>query len=298
MMKNMKTCALCKTTKELRKSHVLPKFVINFLKKDSFTNKFRNLENSNISRQDGEKEYLLCNDCEQLFSVSENLFAKNVFYPFKKQTLVSKLKYQEWLTKFIVSVNWRCLYLDILRIEQDREERGKISTSQLDILKDSEMVMSEFLLGNRVDLGSIENHIFFFDEVKSMNENLTLHRPHSSVHGSIGGYTVWNEDSICVFTNLAGVFIITIFKKGKSEKWKNTYVKKSSGVIRIPQFIKGTLIANELTFLNNSLKYNNLSDKQRNKIVEHISSNIDKFKASGSYKRYVKDKNLNTTNEI
>lgn len=58
-----KPCALCRENKELELSHIVPKFVIRYLKKTS-TGAIRNMENPNKIAQDGEKHYLLCGDCE------------------------------------------------------------------------------------------------------------------------------------------------------------------------------------------------------------------------------------------
>ena len=61
-------CALCKEPKELRSSHIAPKFASKWIKKTSKTGKMRDLDYKRI--QDSLKFPLLCEDCEQRISIS------------------------------------------------------------------------------------------------------------------------------------------------------------------------------------------------------------------------------------
>lgn len=64
----MGKCALCGEDKELQLSHIIPKFIGKYLKNTSIGN-IRSHENPNRIAQDIEKHYMLCHDCEELFSV-------------------------------------------------------------------------------------------------------------------------------------------------------------------------------------------------------------------------------------
>lgn len=110
---NIKTneiCPLCNQKKNnIRKSHIVPKFVGKYQKKAAIGN-IRNTYNPNIPSQDIFKEYLLCGECEELFSKYETWFAENIFKPYKNQQVLNspntsssryKLKY------FLTSVAWR-----------------------------------------------------------------------------------------------------------------------------------------------------------------------------------------------
>lgn len=70
----MGKCALCGEDKELQLSHIIPKFIGKYLKNTSIGN-IRSHENPNRIAQDIEKHYMLCHDCEELFSASERYFA-------------------------------------------------------------------------------------------------------------------------------------------------------------------------------------------------------------------------------
>lgn len=74
-------CALCNQESELRESHIIPKFVFDYIKETSATGYLRNVTSINRRLQDGPKRKLLCHDCEQKFSIAEKYFAETVFSP-------------------------------------------------------------------------------------------------------------------------------------------------------------------------------------------------------------------------
>ena len=66
----LSACALCQDKSELELSHIIPKFVLRYLKETS-AGFLRSAENPNTVVQDGEKHYMLCGKCEDLFSKYE-----------------------------------------------------------------------------------------------------------------------------------------------------------------------------------------------------------------------------------
>ena len=101
-------CALCQLEKPLQESHLIPKFVSNWLKNTSATGHLRSIENPNRRVQDGVKDKLLCRDCEQLLSISEKHFAENVFVKFHQNEIISPDN--NIFLHFIVSISWRLAY--------------------------------------------------------------------------------------------------------------------------------------------------------------------------------------------
>jgi hypothetical protein len=65
--------------------------------------------------QDGIKEYLLCNDAEQLIGRSEKLFKELAFDRFNRSPR-EPIPYGPWMLRFAVSVAWR-----LLEYGRDRE---------------------------------------------------------------------------------------------------------------------------------------------------------------------------------
>lgn len=294
-MGNVARCALCENVDELKLSHIIPKFVFRYLKKDSFTGRMRNVSNPNQAVQDGDKMYLLCGKCEELFSQRETPFSNKIFHPFKANGF-NGLSYDgNWLQYFIVSVNWRTLYLDLKGFVENSDKENGIDEKDLKLLIKTEKVMRDYLLGFRSDLSSIENHIFFFDDIKSIDSSAEINNPHRLIQGSAFGYTVLTKDPKCiyVFANLTGVIIVTIIKRATDEKWKNTYVKQRDGKIRVTQQVKSPIFSELFYIQDQREKYlNKMSEKQKQQIIDKVIDAGESFKESGSYKRFLKDQKI------
>lgn len=294
-MGNVARCALCENVDELKLSHIIPKFVFRYLKKDSFTGRMRNVSNPNQAVQDGDKMYLLCGKCEELFSQRETPFSNKIFHPFKANGF-NGLSYDgNWLQYFIVSVNWRTLYLDLKGFVENSDKENGIDEKDLKLLIKTEKVMRDYLLGFRSDLSSIENHIFFFDDIKSIDSSAEINNPHRLIQGSAFGYTVLTKDPKCiyVFANLTGVIIVTIIKRATDEKWKNTYVKQRDGKIRVTQQVKSPIFSELFYIQDQREKYlNKMSEKQKQQIIDKVIDAGESFKESGSYKRFLEDQKI------
>ena len=106
------TCRLCCQTKPLRVSHIIPAFVWAWLKKTSVGG-VRGSEIPNRRIQDGPKVPMLCEACEQTFSVWEREFCKNIFDPIhaSARTPIGLPYRGTWALRFCVSVSWRALEL-------------------------------------------------------------------------------------------------------------------------------------------------------------------------------------------
>jgi len=74
-------CRLCRATKELQESHILPGFVFRWKKETSATGYLRFGQQPNLRVQDGVKLHLLCRECERRFNNWETEFANRIFTP-------------------------------------------------------------------------------------------------------------------------------------------------------------------------------------------------------------------------
>lgn len=283
-------CALCHNEKELRESHIIPKFVIRYLKKTSIGN-IRVANNPNKPVQDGEKHYLLCGDCEGRFNSAETPFSKRIFYPYIEQNQ-DEFHYEEWLHYFITSVSWRNLYLDITDFTRD----GNIEIDDLQVLLDSEKIMRDYLMKERNDIASIENHIFFFNDIKKAYEGLKELRPHMFFTRSEGGYTFYNSSlkTYMTVSNLMGIIIISIYKKGKEEYWDNTQVFNKPGIIKAKNQHIQSILAQELhIWMEQTRKYQEqLTDVQKDKILSNIENKKEEFLKSKAFEQMMKDRKL------
>lgn len=172
-------CALCRQNKELQLSHIVPHFVGRKMIKTAPGN-IRITNEPNKVAQDIEKHYMLCHDCEELFSAKERWFASNIFNPWqdhKQQIFV----YDENLTYFIISLGWRSLYLDLEEYSCDPTFNKEI----LMIMLRAESIMRDYLLGKRQDVSDIQNHMFFFDRIESASNYDFGKNPSVAMHSVV-----------------------------------------------------------------------------------------------------------------
>lgn len=120
-------CKLCDKEKELQNSHYVPKFIYDWLKKEG-TGAFRNPEKG-INRifQDGNKDYLLCYECEQKFSKREKRFSENIFKPVVNDEITS-FKIDDSFIYLMVSIFWR---LTLTNAFGGAPENDKLKVDQL-----------------------------------------------------------------------------------------------------------------------------------------------------------------------
>lgn len=104
----LSACAFCANPRALRVSHVIPKFVFDWLKRTSATGILRVGYDINKPAQDGFRTRLLCQECEQYFNRWERPTAQEVFVPFAERQATT-VRYGPWLAKLAVSVSWRVL---------------------------------------------------------------------------------------------------------------------------------------------------------------------------------------------
>lgn len=285
---------MCDTETNLELSHIIPKLAVRHLKKTS-AGAIRSAENPNTVVQDSEKHYMLCDKCEDLFSKYEAYFARKIFHPYLKQE-TDTFNYDENLFYFIISVSWRSTYLDIL----DYVESGTCDIELLKCLIENEKIMKDFLLGKRQDVGGIENHIFFFGEIKSIKgkteEEIKELRPHVSLHRSIVSYTSsYNNVTTCGnITNMMGIILFTIFRKPLSENWINTSVVCGTGTIAAKNQNIASVMGNDLFAIMEKGKDSSesLSDAQQEKITQRLNQTGEKIKDFSVFKDWESDFNI------
>lgn len=277
-MYKLTRCALCGSENDLELSHIVPKMVVRMLKKTAAGN-IRNSENPNVPLQDSEKHYLLCGKCEDLFSAKERYFANTIFHPYIKKDK-TKFDYKSDLFYFFTSLSWRGLYLDLL----DFVENHEIGIDALEHLISCESIMKNYLLNTRDSIDSIEHHLFFFDEIKEIvgDNEITELRPHATFHRGIISYTFCyeNEGTYGTITNMMGIALITLYRKGDLEKWEHTQIQNNIGRIEAKGQRITSVVGNEFTFILKAtqLAFNNMSEKQLEKINANFENMADKIK--------------------
>lgn len=292
-IKSLKKCALCGKETELELSHIVPKMVVRTLKKTSLGS-IRSADNPNLVVQDSEKHYMLCGDCEDLFNEYETYFANHMFHPYLKGQKI-EFNYDDRLFYFLTSVSWRSLYWDLLDFVQNHV----VGIDALECLIYSEKIMREYLTYKRSNIDSIENHIFFFDEIAKI-ENDTIGklknaRPHVTFHRGITSYTFCYEDNgtYGTITNMMGIIVFTFYRLGRDEIWENTKIENGSGIIRAKNQIIQSVAGNELINILQVVQSasDSMSQEQQQKIYNRIKK-VNNISESQIYKDWKKDNAL------
>ena len=270
----MGQCALCRANKELQLSHIIPHFVGRKLIKTSPDN-IRITNEPNKVVQDIEKHFLLCHDCEELFSAKERWFANTIFNPYQehKKTVFN---YDKNLTYFIISLSWKSLYRDLEEFSCDKEFSKEI----LMILFRAEQTMRDYLLGKRKDIDTIENHILFFDRIKYAQDLDASQHPSIVMHRSTSSYTVYNGKTSFTISNLMGILIVTFFSMDTNECWSNTKIEIETGTIEAKNQKIVSVVGQEIQHWMNQTKeaQKNISETQQKKILEKIQALGDDIK--------------------
>ena len=134
--------------------------------------------------------------------------------------------------------------------------------------------MREYLLGKRAEIETIENHIFFFEDIATLSKELRDKQPHVSIHRSVCGYSAANEQpkTYFSFTNMMGIFIFTLYNKGKDEMWENTQIYNSRGNIEAKNQHIQSVCGQEIEQIITELEKNKeqLTEKQQEKITGRV----------------------------
>lgn len=286
-------CALCRQNKELQLSHIVPRFVGRKMIKTALGN-IRVTNEPNKVAQDIEKHYMLCHDCEELFSAKERWFASNIFNPWQDHKQ-REFSYDENLTYFIVSLSWRSLYLDLEEYFCDATFDKEI----LLIMLRAENIMRDYLLGKRQDVSDIQNHMFFFDRIESASNYDFEKNPSVAMHRSITSYSAYNGKTSFTISNLLGIMIVTFYSMEEQEEWTNTQILNGRGtIVAENQGIK-SVVGQEIQHWMNEAENakTNLSDNRKNKILEKMKKVGNGIRDCAIFQDFIDDEILRRNNE-
>lgn len=284
----MQTCALCNTKTTLKESHIIPKFVTEWIKKTGATGFLRKSENGFKRReQDGFKKYLLCENCEGLFSKSEKRFSETIFIPYLNNNQ-NEFEYEEWLTFFVTSVNWRILYLEL--VDYLNKESVITDNNIADITRVA-YELGEYLLGKKGFPENVETHIYFLHDLAFISHAHL--RPISFFRRSIFGSLIENYEPFeysYIYSNLAGIVLVTTIKKTKIDLWNNTLIK-NQGKLVTNQMMGSPVLSDLISILEYANK-GSIPEHQSQRILEQMEKNEDKIEKSKFIEEFGKDLEL------
>lgn len=276
----MGICALCGEDKELCKSHFIPKFIFDWIKKTSATGYLRQAINIDKRLQDGTKEKFLCSDCEILFSKYEKYFAENIFYPYVNKNKTS-FEYDKNLQKFIISITWRL-------IKKDLEGFKKFQPEMFEYAKEAEKYWRKILIENKID-EKYEHHLLFLDYVEDSTEELPNKFQWYIMRG-VDGTIASSKQEVYLFVKFPSMWFVTaIFPKSIKSYWENTIIEESGKIGNKPQVSKHPGFSDFLFSRVEEMNKNKLSEKQSKKIGETMLKNLERVKKSKSFEAWLEE---------
>ena len=227
-----KTCSLCLQERHLRNSHILPKFVVSWLK-DNVPGAIRKSDKPNRRIQDSDKFHLLCNDCEEVLSKWETDFAEKLFLPVHLERLANgPLSYGPWALKCLVSISWRVLLFHSLT--QDLK-----NLHAEHVIKESEHALEQWRLfiNNEVTSpGPYVHHLLPMEIIRDHNLPGLSPFMNRYIVSTLDHDVIGSNSSAYVYSKLGTLLLFgTILEPGAHE-WDGTQVAIDDGDIRTKKY--------------------------------------------------------------
>jgi hypothetical protein len=294
-MDNFGRCALCHNEGILKEGHIIPKFTFKWLKKTSITGFFRSGISPNLRLQDGWRTYLLCGNCEELFSKWETLFNNKIFLPFNDDAPLQNF-YEDWLIKFAVSISWRVL--TFFKIN------NYLNHFNQDLLISVDNALNDwrnFLLEKTVQDYDFEQHMLPVPPITN-NQNLSNlpSNINQYVKRSIDIDVVCSTSEAYTYAKLGHIFIFGFIKKDSSKVWNDTKINNDKGTLlnkhyEVPQEYMDFIFNKAKRMLTDQ---NKMSEKQWNRIDKDYKSNSELFKGSKMFEAINLDEELFNNSKI
>lgn len=285
----MPVCELCQQERELRDSHIVPKFVYRYLKETSATGYLRRVSDPNRRIQDGTKRPLLCDACEQRLSAWERSFATHVYHPYRAdQTVVAE--YGPWMAKFVVSVVWR-----VLRYFALEGELGEVPARYGPALDAAAAAWRAFLLDERPHPGPYDAHVLPLGVIEAAEVPQLPTNIHAYMLRAVDMDVVWGERTALVYAKLPWFALIGIVKaSGPRNAWQGTRVALRAGNVRpreytVPHDVMAYILDQARQVREQTAE---LSQSQRAVVDRATQSNLQRAAASESLKAQLYDAQL------
>lgn len=280
-------CRLCGMEKPLRKSHIIPGFIFDWLKESSVTGYLRFGETPNKRVQDGYKRTLLCDDCEQRLGIWEKAFAEKVFVPLHQKEPLKP--YGPWLLLCAVSVSWRVL--TFFKEEDDLSHFPK----HLQMCVDKALnIWKEVLLEKRPHPGPFEQHMLpFVGAITDLNDNdpTTPKNINRYILRSVGIDAWCSETEAFVYVKMCRIILVGFIEIPNRRQWLGTKLHVNKGTFNnlhynLPQLFRNCLYDNARKA---AVIQQNLSDRQKDRIDIAYRKNRDQYLGSEMFDAMAQD---------
>ena len=268
-MTSIGNCRLCDLHCELQNSHVLPAFIIRWIRRTSATGHIRFAHTPNLRIQDGAKRHWLCKSCENVLSKCETQFANRVFNPIVEGD-GNIYPCGPWLLKFCVSISWR-----VLMFHREMDSFDDYSEANLDSLGRAEFVWKEFLRGNRSNRDPFSQHLFISRKGMQAEEGMAANINHY-IFRTTDMDVVLSPVKPLVYAKIPAIFILGIVDEGQASDWHGTKVTANGTAIPPKQhmsedFCRFANFRARRTFERAA----SVSERQRAKIIAALKGDLD-----------------------
>jgi hypothetical protein len=276
---HVESCALCSACGPLRESHIIPRFVFEWLVQTSGTGHIRFGHNPNLRMQDGLKQDLLCSNCELMLSAWESETARTVFKPYHRNTGAT-IKYNGSFAKFCASVCWRVLFIFRgLGLKHFTEEQRRLADGALSRWAD--FMFSRVRNGDEYELHLLPTGL------------LANNTPRSSLPSNINRYFTraididvgFNDVSAFVYIKMCKFIVIGFIQMLNPKHWRGTRVSTRRGTISPRTYAAPDSFLHYILDRARNMEkvLSQLSPTQQKKIAEAMRNNRDRLAASESF---------------
>lgn len=287
----MATCRLCGEDRDLVDSHIIPSFVIQQYQARN-PGGLRANDQPNRRTQDGPKPPYFCSDCEQRFNQWETPFSREVFLPYLEDPS-QDLPYGEWAYPFFVSVLFRTL----LFFHHELGPPDHLNEAELVHQREVLETWRRYLLGETQPPTQHPVHIVPLDllsEGTTAGVSPFINRLFTATP-IFTDLTVADDGNQMVVAKLDRFLVVGEIAVPDPSAWQNTQVEPGSGVFRtgIQIGMPGPLLthlqarADELAGT-----YDQLSQKQREKVEQRRRKYADQLRDSDAYRSFEADRRI------
>ncbi|QGX93401.1 hypothetical protein EI982_00740 (plasmid) [Haloplanus rallus] len=259
-------CRLCRNDRDLQQSHIIPRFVIKWLKQSGATPFLRGAEDPDTRIQD-KKEQLLCSECEQRLGDWEQRFASHIFYPVIRQQ-TTEFEYDTWLQQFAMSLAWRVLVSSFTDFDAwSSEEQAALEAAEQD--------WRAILNGDQpLTTATRSHHIILMGETESVHGDVPEDWEFYAARG-IDATVVTVNDGIHIYTKFPQMYFLSCVDPPTVDGLDRTHIARS-GTIQTPQMVHSPW--SNIPFRRaEAITENKASPREREKIKEHIQEHPNRL---------------------
>ena len=282
-------CYLCGLTGPLCRSHIIPKFVRDWLREGNITGRMRGMDVPNRLTEDLPWRYLLCERCEGLFSQDEAEICGALFRPLHDRQCYA-VRYGPAFARFAVSVTWRTLVQ--LRREGHLGNLAEIPER----LDETERTWREFLLGLRLSRAPHDVHILPLDVPTSGDVSDFGSHFNRYVLRTVGQSTHHRPAGSYIIVKMARFLVFGTVSAGTERRdWRDTKIHAEGGAwgvdgIHVPGWVRRYLKDGAARV---QAAVEGISDKQKQQTFEALREAMRKDPAgvasSGAFRAFEED---------